>query len=50
MFSQGGLSLEQAPPISVVLRFFITGGIFGVIFFLLCYLYKGDRIFPMYHI
>ena len=31
MFSQGGLSLEQAPPISVVLRFFITGGIFGVI-------------------
>ena len=32
MFNQGGLSLEQAPPISVVLRFFITGGIFGVIF------------------
>ena len=31
MFNQGGLSLEQAPPISVVLRFFITGGIFGVI-------------------
>ncbi len=31
MFSQGGLSLEQAPPISVVLRFFITGGIFGVL-------------------
>ncbi len=31
MFSQGGLSLEQAPPISVVLRFFMTGAIFGVL-------------------
>jgi len=30
MFNQGGLSLEQAPPISVVFRFFITGSIFGV--------------------
>lgn len=37
MFSQGGLSLEQAPPISVVLRFFVTGAIFGILlgFFLL---------------
>lgn len=31
MFSQGGLSLEQAPPISVVLRFFVTGAIFGIV-------------------
>ena len=31
MFNQGGLSLEQAPPISVVLKFFITASIFGVI-------------------
>jgi len=31
MFSQGGLSLEQAPPISVVLRFFVTASIFGVL-------------------
>lgn len=31
MFNQGGLSLEQAPPISVVLRFFITGAIFGLL-------------------
>ena len=31
MFNQGGLSLEQAPPISVVLRFFITGAIFGIL-------------------
>jgi len=31
MFSQGGLSLEQAPPISVVLRFFVTASIFGTL-------------------
>jgi len=31
MFNQGGLSLEQAPPISVVLRFFVTASIFGVL-------------------
>jgi len=30
MFNQGGLSLEQAPPISVVLRFFVTGALFGI--------------------
>ena len=31
MFSQGGLSLEQAPPISVVFRFFVTASFFGVL-------------------
>jgi hypothetical protein len=31
MFNQGGLSLEQAPPISVVLRFFVTASVFGVL-------------------
>jgi hypothetical protein len=31
MFSQGGLSLDQAPPISVVFRFFVTASIFGVL-------------------
>jgi len=31
MFNQGGLSLEQAPPISVVMRFFITASLFGVL-------------------
>jgi len=32
MFNQqGGLMLEQAPPIFVVLRFFITGAVFGVV-------------------
>ncbi len=30
MFNQGGLSLEQAPPISVVLRFFVTAALFGL--------------------
>jgi hypothetical protein len=31
MFNQGGLSLEQAPPISVVLNFFITASFFGLL-------------------
>ena len=31
MFSQGGLSLEQAPPISVVMKFFITASGFGLL-------------------
>jgi MFS family permease len=31
MFNQGGLSLEQAPPISGVLPFFVTASIFGVL-------------------
>jgi len=31
MFNQGGLSLEQAPPISVVFRFFVTASIFGTL-------------------
>jgi hypothetical protein len=32
MFNQGGgLRLEQAPPIAVVIRFFITGSIFGIL-------------------
>ena len=31
MFSQGGLSLEQAPPLSIVLKFFITAALFGLL-------------------
>jgi len=31
MFSQNGLSLDQAPPISVVLRFFFSGALFGIL-------------------
>ena len=30
MFEQQGLSLDQAPPISVVFRFFLTGLLFGI--------------------
>ena len=31
MFNQNGLSLDQAPPISVVLRFFLSGALFGLL-------------------
>ncbi len=31
MFNQSGLSLDQAPPISVVFRFFFLGALFGII-------------------
>jgi len=31
VFNNSGLSLEQAPPIKVILRFFLTGAIFGVV-------------------
>ncbi|WP_456432093.1 hypothetical protein, partial [Nitratifractor sp.] len=30
MFQNSGLSLEQAPPIAVVLRFFLAGSLFGI--------------------
>ena len=45
MFNQGGLSLQQAPPISVVLRFLITGASFGVLLgvvLLAGYLFLGN--------
>ncbi len=31
MFDQNGLSLDQAPPISVVFRFFLSGALFGLL-------------------
>jgi len=31
MFNQNGLSLDQAPPISVVFRFFLSGSLFGIL-------------------
>jgi len=31
MFNQNGLSLDQAPPISVVFRFFLSGALFGIL-------------------
>ncbi len=44
MFDQNGLSLDQAPPISVILGLFLLGGIFGVVggFSIL---YYGSSIF-----
>lgn len=44
MFNQGGLSLEQAPPISVVLRFFITAAIFGIVAGVLLFIF-GKEVF-----
>ena len=46
MFNQGGLSLEQAPPISVVLRFFVTGAVFGIAAGIAALLF-GDRIYAV---
>jgi len=31
MFNQGGLSLDQAPPVSVVFGFFLLGSVFGIL-------------------
>ena len=42
MFNQNGLSLDQAPPISVVFRFFFSGALFGILAGLLIFLYKTD--------
>ncbi len=42
MFSQNGLSLDQAPPISVVFRFFFSGALFGILSGLLILLYKTN--------
>jgi len=40
MFSQNGLSLDQAPPISVVFRFFFSGALFGILAGILIILFK----------
>ncbi|MEA1954308.1 MAG: hypothetical protein U9O24_07935 [Campylobacterota bacterium] len=42
MFSQNGLSLDQAPPISVVFRFFFAGSLFGILTGILILLYQTD--------
>jgi len=44
MFNQNGLSLDQAPPISVVLRFFLSGSIFGILAGILV-LFFGTAVF-----
>jgi len=40
MFSQNGLSLDQAPPISVVFRFFFLGSLFGMFAGILLFYYQ----------
>jgi len=42
MFSQNGLSLDQAPPISVVFRFFLSGSLFGLLAGVLTLLFGTD--------
>ena len=42
MFSQNGLSLDQAPPISVVFRFFFSGAIFGILAGILILFFQTD--------
>ena len=44
MFNQNGLSLDQAPPISVVFRFFLLGALFGILSGLSLFFY-GNTIF-----
>lgn len=41
-----GLSLEQAPPISVVMRFFLTVPIFGILLSLLLFLFPHEVLTP----
>ncbi len=43
MFQNSGLSMEQAPPIKVVLRFFLTGTLFAFIASFLLFFY-GERL------
>jgi hypothetical protein len=47
MFSQNGLSLDQAPPVSVIFRFFFSGALFGILSGSLILVYKTD-IFDAY--
>jgi len=46
VFSQNGLSLDQAPPITVVFRFFLSGALFGILAGLMILLYH-HRIFDI---
>jgi hypothetical protein len=44
MFNQQGLSLDQAPPIGVVFRFFASGLLFGIVAWVLTLLF-GTAVF-----
>jgi len=46
MFSQNGLSLDQAPPISVVFRFFFSGALFGIFTGILILIFQTDILNP----
>ena len=46
MFNQKGLSLDQAPPISVVFRFFFGGSLFGILGGILLAIYQNDIFDP----
>ena len=46
MFSQNGLSLDQAPPISVVFRFFFSGALFGIFSGILILIFQTDILNP----
>lgn len=42
VFSQNGLSLDQAPPIIVIFRFFFLGSLFGMLAGILLFFYQTD--------
>lgn len=42
MFSQNGLSLDQAPPLSVIFRFFFLGSLFGILAGILIFFYQTE--------
>ena len=42
MFNQNGLSLDQAPPISVVFKFFFTGATFGILAGISLFIFKNS--------
>lgn len=46
MFNQKGLSLDQAPPISVVFRFFLQGALFGIVGGVLLAIYQNGVFDP----
>ena len=46
MFSQQGLSLDQAPPISVVFRFFFSGSLFGILAGIAFFFYGREAFDP----
>ena len=46
MFAQNGLSLDQAPPISVIFRFFLSGALFGLLSGVMVLLFQTNIFNP----